>query len=95
MELFELQEVLLGSSLCSASLAAGSPAEQYQILGAALQYQILDAALTVAVWRLRTGAATMGSETLPDSTWQLPLIMKGVLMNDSQQSSVSRGLELD
>lgn len=85
MELFELQEVLLGSSPCSASLAAGSPAEQYQILGA----------LTVAVWHLRTGAATMGSETLPGSTWHLPLIMKGVLMTDSQQSPVSRGLELD
>lgn len=85
MELFELQEVLLGSSPCSASLAAGSPAEQYQILGAAL---------TVTVWHLRTGAATMGSETLPDSTWHL-LIMKGVLMTDSQQSPVSKGLELD
>lgn len=86
MELFELQEVLLGSSPCSASLAAGCPAEQYQILGAAL---------TVTVWHLRTGAATMESETLPDSTWRLPLTMKGVLMTDSQQSPVSRGLELD
>lgn len=86
MELFELQEVLLESSPCSTSLAVGSPDEQHQILSAAL---------TVAVWHLRTGAATMGSETLPDSTWHLPLIMKGVLGTDLHWSSISRGLELD
>lgn len=84
MELFQLQEVLLESSLHSASLAMGSPDEQYQILSAAL---------TVAVWHLRT-AAEMGSATLPDSTWHLPLILKGVLRTDLEWSPVSRGLEL-
>lgn len=85
MELFELQEVLLESSPRSASLGVGSPDDKYQTLSAAL---------TVAVWYLRTGAAAMGSETPPDSTWHLALILKGVLGADLQWSPVSRGLKL-